>query len=370
MRKPNCLSLVVVVIAFLLPIGRSWAWGNTGHEAVAAVAWSHLDQTTKDKVFALLQQVPSIQNDDKTITIPGYTEWSANLPAGLSEDGQHMYIFMRAATWPDSIKHHFFHDSDTPPANLTEAEANIGFTDRNSHGYWHFIDTPVGNPQTGSAAPALPNSCQRFGTPTPVTTLPDAPIASIVAEISIMSTALASDEDSALKAYDLVWLEHMVGDIHQPLHATVRFVGGIGDTGGNCVAISVPKPVSAHFVAPGSKERPPSELHAFWDDLPGTGSQMDTKPAADFAAALPSVSDDEAAITDPTIWAQESFAMAGSDVYATPIGSGFGTPKAYVITPAYYAKAYADAQQRIALAGTRLANLLTLALNGSSTPSS
>ena len=354
--------LAFLAVALLLQTGRAWAWGNTGHEAVAFVAWNHMDQATKDKVFALLQQVPSVQNADQTITIPGFTEWSANLPAGLTDDQQHMYIFMRAATWPDSIKHRFFHDSDTPPANLSEAEANLGFTDRNSHGYWHFIDTPFGTPRSGAKAPALPSSCQKFA-PAPVTSLPDAPVANAVAEISLLSTALASDEDPALKAYDLIWLEHLTGDVHQPLHATVRFVQGIPDTGGNCVAISVPKPISTHFVPAGSKERAPSELHAFWDDLPGTGGQMDTKLAADYAATLPAPPDDQASISDPAIWAQESFTMAGQDVYSGPIAVGFGTPKAYVITQTYYTTAYTDAQQRIALAGVRLANMLTQALN-------
>lgn len=366
MRKALRRVFVASLIPALLLATRSaWAWGNTGHEAVAYVAWNHMDQATRDRIFALLQQVPSVQNAEHTITIPGFAEWSASLPAGLTEDQQHMYIFMRAATWPDSVKHHFFQDSDTPPSDLAKAQANIGFTDRESHGYWHFIDTPVGTAQSGSTLPALPSSCRK-NAPQPVASLPDAPGTNAVSEITLLSGALASDEEPALKAYDLIWLEHLVGDVHQPLHATVRFVQGIPDIGGNCVAISVPKPISTHFVPAGGKGRPPAELHAFWDDLPGTGTQMDTQLAATYAAKLPPAPEDQATIADPTTWAQESFDVASRDAYTAPVLVGFGSPKAYIITTAYYNTAYKDAQQRIALAGIRLANLLTEALNPAS----
>ena len=42
----------------------------------------------------------------------------------------------------------------------------------------------------------------------------------IVAFRKTLGDSGASDE---LKSYDLVWLLHLVGDVHQPLHATTRF---------------------------------------------------------------------------------------------------------------------------------------------------
>lgn len=43
--------------------------------------------------------------------------------------------------------------------------------------------------------------------------------------------SLASDD---VRSYDLVWLLHLVGDLHQPLHATSRFSNGLDDArGGN-----------------------------------------------------------------------------------------------------------------------------------------
>jgi hypothetical protein len=160
----------------------------------------------------------------------------------------------------------------------------------------------------------------------------------------------------------MMWLEHLVGDIHQPLHATVRFVDGVDDIGANCVAISIPADLRANFAGTGPNAKPPAELHAFWDDLPGIGEQMDTQKAADYAATLSAADASRAAISNPVTWAKESFEMADKDAYAAPIGRALGSPKAYLITDAYYSKAAADAKTRIALTGARLANLLTNAL--------
>lgn len=91
------------------------AWGNTGHEAVAYIAWQQMNPDTRKRVMQLLMMVPTLQNPGKTKSIPGYADWVADLPAGLSQDQQNFYLFMRAATWPDTIKHEWLRDSDIPP---------------------------------------------------------------------------------------------------------------------------------------------------------------------------------------------------------------------------------------------------------------
>jgi hypothetical protein len=348
------------------------AWGNTGHEAVACAAWKRLDQPTKDKIYALLQTIKPIKGSvtiksgpnagtTMTITVAGFKAWSANMPADVTtDDERHMYIFMRAATWPDSIKNALFHGTDTPPANEPIPDVSTGFVDRHAYKYWHFIDTALGDPQQGKTkAPAWKCSGAE---PAPVKTLPDAPQPNAVVQINALAGALPSDKPS-LQAYDLVWLEHLVGDVHQPLHATVRYVDGVPDQGGNCVAISMTPDIRSNFVRASTKNKYPTELHAFWDDLPGIGGQMDTKMAADYASHLPAVDEDAAANLNTSDWAQESFKIAASDAYASPIGPAFGATKAYAISATYYTTAADDAQARIALAGARLANLLKKALN-------
>ena len=106
----------------------------------------------------------------------------AELPSGLSKDQKNLYLFMRAATWPDTIKHEWLKDSDTPPANIT-TNVNIGFTDTAGHGYWHFIDVAF----------ASDNS-----------TLPPTPVPNAVTQIAALRAAIASKEPNLLKSYDLV----------------------------------------------------------------------------------------------------------------------------------------------------------------------
>ena len=58
-------------------------------------------------------------------------------------------------------------------------------------------------------------------------------------------------------------------------------------------------------------------------------------------------------------WIKESFNIAKADVYRTPIGVGAGP---FVLTVSYKTKAHRIAEQRVALAGASLANLLNAAL--------
>jgi hypothetical protein len=40
----------------------AWIWGTQGHQAVAYIAWQRLDQPIKDKIYALLQKVPTLKH--------------------------------------------------------------------------------------------------------------------------------------------------------------------------------------------------------------------------------------------------------------------------------------------------------------------
>jgi hypothetical protein len=64
-------------------------------------------------------------------------------------------------------------------------------------------------------------------------------------------------------------------------------------------------------------------------------------------------------VNDEAEWIEESFQIAQIYVYSAPIGIG---PGPYVLTEAYKATAKRVAARRLALAGTRLANLLNDAL--------
>jgi hypothetical protein len=238
--------------------------------------------------------------------------------------------FVRAATWPDAIKRDPAYQSDgsdngdRPPPG-PEASQNIGYADHLRHKYWHFIDQPFSRDGTALQNPDTPNVSTQ--------------IAALRAKLSEPG---ASDD---VKSYDLAWLLHLVGDVHQPLHATSRFIHSQpqGDAGGNKVAIHC-----------GCSAQ---ELHAFWDGV--LGSSEDPQAAINAARKLPKASVQLASIGDDKAWAAESFKIAKASVYRSPIGVGDGP---FTLSSAYKARALSIAKARVALAGARLARLLNAAL--------
>lgn len=160
-------------------------------------------------------------------------------------------------------------------------------------------------------------------------------------EIGVFRGVLSSDNPDKLKSYDLAWLLHLVGDVHQPLHAATRVskTDPNGDNGGNNVMLCA-KPCK-------------NELHAFWDDLPGTGS--DPNKAVTYAKNLRKPDATLAGNTDASTWVNESFKDAQEDVYVAPVGVGDGP---FTLNAAYRSSARKLARERVALAGARLATVL------------
>ncbi len=306
-------QLVVITLCLVLFSSTSQAWFGFGHMAVAYVAYQKLTPEKKARVAVLLKKNPYYK-----------TKWKALIPAGTPADQQALMVFMIAATWPDAIRSDssYVNDGpdggDAPPAGPV-ASQNKGYSDHNRHKYWHFIDTPF--TQDGTAP------------------LPAVPAPNAETEITIFRKALASTKSDAIKSYDLVWLLHLVGDVHQPLHSSTR-VGATdltGDIGGNKVTLNDPS----------------KELHAFWDGLPGDSS----KPAdvIPYASGLAPSDPALAGINTVATWTSESLDLAKTAVYIDPIGLGNGP---FSITPEYKAQAQKIADQRVALAGERLANII------------
>jgi hypothetical protein len=238
-----------------------------------------------------------------------------------------MMTFMIAATWPDRIKGDPTYQTDgtdngnTPPTDGT-ADNNLGYVDKARHKYWHFIDTPFSNDNTTLIQPPASNAQAR-----------------IDAFRAVLASTTATDE---LKSYDLSWLLHLVGDVHQPLHCVARFsqTQTQGDDGGNGVKLN----------------GTPDKLHSFWDGVLGGGASSDPGPAATLAAGLPAAPAAAAANLNVQQWIDDSVSDAKSTVYKKPpIGAGAGP---FTITTTYRTNARNLARKRIALAGARLANIL------------
>ena len=296
------------------------AWNDFGHREVAAVAWSKLTPAARARAIALLKLNPK------------YDTWIAGVPAGQRDQ----IAFVRAATWPDAIKRDPAYQSDgsdngdRPPPG-PEASQNIGYPDHNRHKYWHFVDTPFSAGGDGR--------------------LPAVPVPNARDRIVLFLSVLTSSSPDALKSYDLTWLLHLVGDIHQPLHAATRVTAAqfYGDNGGNSVRI-----------CQDTLCNDTTNLHSVWDGV--LGSQLDVASAMAAARQLPMAAPSRAALLDPAQWVQESLALAKSDVYQVPIRVGVGP---YALTGAYGAHARQVGAAQIALAGARLAAVLNRDLTAS-----
>lgn len=302
-------SLLTFGLFFALIPTASYAWWDMGHMEVAARAYTLLDPAVRTKVDALIKLNPD------------YQKWITNVPAAE----QPKVAFAHAATWADDIKKQnsgYKRDDVTAPT----AADNKGYTDKIQHDYWHYVDIPFTTDGSFVEPPPVPNA---------------------LTQMRVLSDALADPATpDDIRSFDLVWLLHLIGDIHQPLHATARVTRYLqDDRGGNDQTISVDG---------GS----PVKLHAYWDSQFGDGAD----PAAAITAAdkLPDAPAAPAAIPDPGMWLIESFALAQNVVYTPAIGdddiSVYALPKGYGDRAAKVSKAQA------ALAAARLANLINTAL--------
>lgn len=315
MKKITRLTASTLVLIFALSVP-SYGWGNVGHMAVAYVAYQELTPQVRSRVDELINLNPKLD------------EWiNRFVPAGTSEAKKRLILFMVAATWSDQIKGDGEHVADGAPGSRGDrpplddtGDRNIGYTDTAMHKYWHFIDKGFSRDGTPTENPPVPNA---------------------ETQINALRKILASDSTDELKSYDLVWLLHLVGDVHQPLHCTARFSSSQkhGDAGGNLVRVCSPSC---------------GPLHAFWDGLFGTA--LNPSLAITVGKSLPPAPASLAHNLETSAWITESFKAAKSSVYKKPpIGPG---PGPFTITKAYRNAAMMLGRDRVALAGARLARIL------------
>ncbi len=313
----NWIGAGIAAAVLAVPAGPARAWDHFAHMEVAAVAFKDLTPATRRNVARLLK------------INPRYTNWIV----GAKRGDEDRTAFMRASTWADSIKLDPRYTSDPPSA--ATAGQNVGYADRSRHADWHFVDQPISPDRTPVVPARVPNAAT---------------------QLPLFRAALADPRaGDDLKSYDLVWLLHLVGDVHQPLHCVSRYDAADrqGDRGGNAVRImgNTPPPVcdDPRFCPFG----PPTELHAFYDDILGAGYAVG--PPQQAAERLPRPDPKLAAVTDEKVWIQEGLELARSAVYVPPIGVGDGP---FAITPEYQKAAIDLARRRVALAGARLARIL------------
>lgn len=169
------------------------------------------------------------------------------------------------------------------------------------------------------------------------------------------STAVLGDRHADPRARNdaLKWVVHLLGDLHQPLHAADN-----GDAGGNRVAVALA----------GVHTRGRENLHRVWDGelarlaLHAHGNQQ-PPPDIDALALEARSLVATAGEGTPASWARESNSLARNVAYRYP---GFGCGRAprniVVLDRAYQDEAESVIRERLLLAGGRLARLLNALL--------
>ena len=217
--RPAVAACIVLLVAGTAPAN---AWNDFAHEVVARIAWEELEPDVRERVLALFRQAPGDSlmhcldlNQDRR---RGCGRFAYRLgDAESAEDGDRI-LFERAAYWPDLARQ--LEEYNRPTWHY------IGWTWRQgADGSAHETDLPVAEPNAVSQLVELARS--------------------------VGDTSGRPDK----RAIHLAWIFHLVGDIHQPLHAASRVTARRdereGDRGGNGFGLD-------------DWNR---NLHAFWDGV-------------------------------------------------------------------------------------------------------
>jgi hypothetical protein len=316
------------IVAALIWVNTAAAWNYTGHRTIATIAYDELTPAVRAKVDAILKSHPRYE-----------TDLLGEMPQGFPEPQR--FAFSMAGYWPDIIR------SQGNPMHFTHHKPS-----------WHYINVRY---QLADWRPATaPDSTTAPSTqPAANANEPGDVIAAIAKNKADLRNPALSDAERAVA---ICWLAHLVGDVHQPMHAATMYSAQFpeGDRGGNLFIVSV--------------RRQNQNLHAIWDQMLGIQQSqvMINYLAASIRsdpnltrAALP-----QASKSDPEVWKQENSDIARAVAYrnGTLIGASADDVRRdpHMIVPAlpedYIRTAEPVAIRRAALAGHRLADLLNAAL--------
>jgi hypothetical protein len=303
-----------LAVSFLLVVSfqdSAMAWDADGHQLIAAMAYSRLNPKAQKAVTDLAREIQT----------PGQP-----------------YDAVTVACWMDDLRKN---DPTLPCHGLFLS--------------WHFIDLGIeaGDPEP-SWEPGDDNETH----------------GNVVQALKRALVVLKGGSDPYVKtrAMACAMVMHLVGDIHQPLHAATHYFmsGGVlrHDAGGN-----------REEVANRPLDDPKFNLHAFWDSAwrasfdeasgnvilderyqdRGAHDPKVVQPLADILArqAPPPGTDLETSIDS---WARESNQLARDFVYREITATE--SRKYCRLSSGYVARANAMARQRMVLAACRLAVLL------------
>lgn len=287
------------ITMLLLTQHRSAAWSATGHETVVAVALQ-IDPALRPRLAAILKDLP----DSK--------QWQELKASGLKLNNDYELEKEDVEGWIASLVNHVERAATFPDwARDYKAYETLGYAK------WHFYDSNYDDL----------NDEKFVEKPNAVTML----------EPLTQDLKLKTGGD---RAWALVWIMHIVGDLHQPLHCCTRPLPGHpdkADHGGN-------QPTYEHM-----------KLHAFWDNLPdhiaGGYPKLLAKSVLSlqktFTAPQKAAFEAKAGDLDGRHWVKEGHHLI----------TGIGYPSEKKV-PNYDEEAHRIAEEQLLIAGARLAKIL------------
>lgn len=289
-----CLAIVSLLIA-----EPAFAWGNQGHMAAGLIAYDRLAGRSPSTIVAI---------DALIAQHPDYARFDSAL-AGLDGAERERRLFALIARWPDDVR--------ASPFNHTPWHHQL----RVVTGWTLFRDARFG---------AADHAFRRN-----------------------LAVLMDTHADPGQRAIALCWLFHIVGDMHQPLHAGQRQDGRF--------------PLSDFAGTKGwvrrSAAAPQETLHHFWDtaaDVPGDELDGANAVASAIEADPPPVAPPGGDwLADYRRWVRESEQVAAQSAYPGAMDAEAAeADKAGELAPDYIEQARIVARKRIGEAGERLADLL------------
>ena len=321
----KALLKFLLLIIFILPVPPAMAWDSVSHRLSAAVALDFLSADKRALLLRILRQHPRF-DEDFLAQVPGFID---------TGDDQQLaaWLLGQAAYWPDIAR------------GLPAAEA-----EKYNRPAWHYIDgawlrdaaTMQGNSYIGIARFDDVRGEDR-------TTIHTEQQANNIVTALDYNTLVLADAGRPMpeRAVALCWVLHLMGDIHQPLHAGSLFSAEVfkrGDRGGNGVRTDA------------------GNLHARWDRALGAAGLVETLPIILQQLSAPAPPKIQGVESDWSQWLAESRQILLRDVYTKVMKQEIAAAdrarrrlRPLTLSADYVSRMQEIARQRIGQAGLRLA---------------
>jgi len=304
MRNSLFLTLFLIFNLLFGFTSNSYGWSQAGHILIAQIAYNKLSTDKQKKAADLAQRIFNFLSPQQK------TQLNNKYPTAT--------VFAKIAALPDqwnefNLATIFLKFNALVPMNL------LAFSNESTT-TWHYIDTPF----------PTDKGCVLKGEK------------NVEWAISNLESSLATDTIDSSRAIEMVFLEHYIGDLHEPLHSVTNVTQSCdGDRGGNNFCLKENKNLKCT-----------KNLHSLWDGAVGylNPNQNIERLALELANLYPATQFvDELNMTDISLWKNANLNNM-SFIYNTP---EYTDP-----TPFYYQNGQAIAKKQLILAGYRLGIVL------------